>query len=77
VQPRDVFDGLLLALLGAAFYVHFFGTSISAERVDALLAVLLAIDLRIYLVGAGVLGIVFVGYIAVYLPQKQAGDLSP
>lgn len=75
--PRDVFDGILLALVGVALYVHFFGASLSMDRVDTLVGVLLAIDFRIYLVGAGVLGILFVGYIAVYLPRKQSGNFQP
>lgn len=77
MQPRDVFDGLLIGLLAVLSYVHVYGLSFSRDRVDALIEAVTSIDLVVYIVIAGMIGVVFVGYIAIYLPQKQSGEISP
>lgn len=77
MEPRDVFDGVLVALIAIVAYWEVFGFGLSRERLDAILATVLGLDITVYLVVAGVFGIVFVGYIAIYLPQKygkRAGD---
>lgn len=77
MQPRDVFDGVLVALIAIVAYWEVFGFGLSRERLDVIVATVLGLDITVYLVVAGVFGIVFVGYIAIYLPQKygkQAGD---
>lgn len=77
MQPRDVFDGVLVALIAIVAYWEVFGFGLSRDRLDAILATVLGLDITVYLVVAGVFGIVFVGYIAIYLPQKygrKAGE---
>lgn len=72
MEPRDVFDGILLAVLGVILYLHIIGPSFSATRVQTLADVLLGLDLVFYLVFAALLAICFIGYLFVYLPQKQS-----
>jgi len=71
VQPRDIFDGLLVAGLAAVLYLRVVGPTLSGDRVDALLALLAGVDVVVYLVLAALLGAAFIGYIAVYMPRKQ------
>ena len=77
MEPRDVFDGLLIALLAVLSYVHIYGLSFSRDRLDALIEAVASIDVVVYIVIAGMIGVAFVGYIAIYLPQKQSRDISP
>lgn len=77
MQPRDVFDGVLVALIAIVAYWEVFGFGLAQDRLDVILATVLGLDITVYLVVAGVFGIVFVGYIAIYLPQKygkRAGE---
>ncbi len=77
MEPRDVFDGLLFGLLAVIAYVHVFGLSFSRARLDKLVEAVTSLNIAVYLVVAGIIGVVFVGYIALYLPQKQSRDISP
>jgi hypothetical protein len=70
MEPRDVFDVALVVLIALVAYWEVFGFGLSRERVDAIVATVLGLDLTVYLVVAGLFGVVFVGYIAIYLPQK-------
>lgn len=72
MQPRDVFDGILIAILGAILYLHIIGPSFSSTRVETLVDVLLGLELIFYLVFAGIVAICFIGYLFIYLPQKQS-----
>ena len=72
MQPRDVFDGILVAVLGVILYVQIVGPSFSMGRVQTLIDVLLSFDFTFYLVFAGIAAIGFLGYLFVYLPQKQS-----
>ena len=72
MEPRDVFDGILLAILGAILYVHLIGPSFSAARVRTVADVVFGLDLIFYLVFAGIVAIGFIGYLFIYLPQKQS-----
>lgn len=76
MQPRDVFDGLLLAVLGVVVYAEVVGPSVSYERMRRVVETLLNINIAIYLVVGGVLGVAYVGYIALYLPRKQSNNLQ-
>jgi hypothetical protein len=71
MQPRDIFDGVLLALLCVLSYLEIFGFTFSTERVRTVVETLLNIDLAIYLVVAGVLTVAYLVYILIYLPGKQ------
>lgn len=78
---RNVFDAVLIVLVGLAFYIEFYGTRSPESRApDAILATILdvlrGIDPVYYLVIAGVLGVAFVSYITLYLPQKHSRDTS-
>ncbi len=72
MQPRDIFDGLLLAILLVVLYIQVFGLSFSSERLQTVIDTLFGLDLIFYLVFAGVLAIGFLGYMFVYLPQKHS-----
>ncbi|WP_340100931.1 hypothetical protein [Salinibaculum salinum] len=76
MQPRDVFDGILLAILGTILYLHLIGPSFSSARAQTVVDVLLGLDLIFYLVFAGMLAICFLGYLFIYLPQKQSTNLA-
>jgi len=72
MQPRDVFDGLLLAILLVILYLRLLGPSFSTERAGMVVDTLLGLDLVFYLVFAGILAVGFIGYMFIYLPQKQS-----
>jgi hypothetical protein len=76
MQPRDVFDGILLAILGAILYVKLIGPTVSAARFRTVADVFLGLDLIFYLVFAGIVAICFIGYLFVYLPQKQSKNVT-
>lgn len=72
MEPRDVFDGIVLAILLVILYVQLVGLSFSTDRARTVLNVLLGLELIFYLVVAGILAICFLGYLFIYLPQKQS-----
>jgi len=72
MQPRDVFDGVLLAILVTIGYIRLVGPTFSSTRVQTVVDVLLGLELIFYLVFAGIVAIRFLGYLFVYLPQKQS-----
>lgn len=77
MEPRDVFDGALIVLTAAVAYWEVFGFGLSRDRLDAIVATVLGLDVTVYLVVAGFFGVLFVGYIALYLPRKygkRAGE---
>ena len=73
MQERDVLDLLLVVVLAVVAYVETYGLADPAATLDEIVATLAAVDVQIYLVLGGVLGIAFVGYIAIYLPKKDSG----
>jgi hypothetical protein len=72
MQPRSLFDGLLLAILGTIVYVELVGPSFAWGRVGMLSDVLTNLDPAFYLVFAGIVAVVALMYMFVYLPQKQS-----
>lgn len=77
MTPRDIFDVVLVVLVSIALYVQFYGTTTGGagtirDAIDALVDV----DPVFYLVIGGVLGVIFVSYITIYLPQKQSQNPS-
>lgn len=72
MEPRDLFDGIMVALIAVVTYLEVFGFGISSDRLRTVVETLLNQDLAVYLVIAGMLGVAFVGYIAIYLPQKYS-----
>jgi hypothetical protein len=72
MQPRSIFDGVLVAILGTIVYVQLVGPSFSMVRVTMLFDVLTNLDPAFYLVFAGIVAVVALMYMFVYLPQKQS-----
>jgi hypothetical protein len=76
MQPRDVFDGFLIAVLGIVAYVEIVGPSVSYKRMQVVIEAILNINIAIYLVIGGILGVAYVGYIVLYLPRKQSKNIQ-
>ncbi len=72
MQERDLMDLVLVAVVAVLAYVETFGLADPIATVDEIVDVVATLDVRVYLVLGGVFGLVFVGYITVYLPQKDA-----
>lgn len=72
MRPRTAFDIALVALLAASLSVASSGITFSAELFWVAVDAVLSIDITLYLIVAGVFGTLYVGYIAIYLPQKQS-----
>ena len=72
MQERDVFDLLLVVVLAVLTYVESFGLADPIATVDEIVALFRNVDVRVYLVLLGLLGMLFVGYLTVYLPKKNA-----
>ncbi|ACV47187.1 conserved hypothetical protein [Halomicrobium mukohataei DSM 12286] len=71
MDERDVFDLLLVVGVSLAAYVHVYGLADPLATADEIAALLLALDVRVYLVLGSVTGVFFVAYLVVYLPQKD------
>lgn len=76
MEPRDIFDVLLFVAVSIALYVELYGLTLSPRGLTAILEALANVDIVYYLVVAGVLGVVFVSYITIYLPQKHSNNPS-
>jgi len=72
MDPRDIFDVVLFVAVSIALYVELYGLTLSPRGLTAILSALRAVDVVYWLVAGGVLGVVFVSYITIYLPQKQS-----
>jgi hypothetical protein len=76
VHQRDVFDWLLVVMLGVLVAMKAMTISISSEGLTQAIDALVTLDVRVWLVIGGGLGILFVGYIVFYLPS-QTSSTSP
>ncbi|MFB6074790.1 MAG: hypothetical protein ABEJ89_07240 [Haloarculaceae archaeon] len=74
MDGRDLFDLLLVAFVALLGYVKTFGFADPAASLDDILSLFSEVDMRVYMVLGGVFGIIFVGYIAIYLPKKAARE---
>jgi len=72
MQQRDRFDLVLLVVLAVVLTLERYGTSGAIGTPGAVADAVLSLDVVVYLVVGSVLGVAFVGYIAVYLPYKQS-----
>ena len=72
MQPRDVFDVVLLVVLGVALTLDQYDVCGALSTPGAAVEAAPSLDVAVYLVIAGIFGVAFVGYIAVYLPYKQS-----
>lgn len=75
MQPRDLFDVVLVVLVAVALYHQFYGLT-NARGLTAIQEAFQAINPVYYLVVGGIFGILFVSYIAIYLPNKHSQDSS-
>lgn len=72
MNSRDVFDLVLIVLVGVVLYLDFFASSLDRGlSVGTLFEMATDTDPLYYLIFGGVLGVVFVSYLTIYLPQKQ------
>lgn len=71
MQPRDIFDGLLVAIFAVILYLEVIGLTISTDSVRSIVTALRNIDAVILLALGGVLGALFLAFITLYIPQKQ------
>lgn len=74
MQERDVIDLLLVVILAILAYVESFGLADPIATLDEIVALFADVGIEIYLVLGGIFGIVFVGYLTIYLPKKEANQ---
>jgi len=72
MDTRDLFDLVLVGLGGLLAYTETFGFADPRATLAELVAVLAGLDIRVYLVLGGLFGVVFVVYLAIYLPKRAA-----
>lgn len=72
MQERDVLDLLLVVVLAVAAYVESFGLASPIATLGEMVDILTSFGVGVYLVFAGIFGIIFLGYLTVYLPKKDA-----
>ena len=77
MDSRDTFDLVLVVLAGLLAYTETFGFADPRAILSEILAVLMNLDVRVYLLVGGVFGAAFVTYLVVYLPQKDARAVKP
>lgn len=76
MDTRDLFDLVLVGLAGLLAYTETFGFADPRATLAELVAILAGLDVRVYLVLGGLFGIVFVVYLAVYLPRREARTVN-
>ena len=74
---RKLSDALLVVVGGLAAYTETYGFTDPRGTIREILSILYALDVRVYLVMGGLFGIIFVGYLVVYLPRKDASSIRP
>lgn len=72
MEERDVLDALLVLLVAILTYFETFGFVDPRAIAEELIAIATSIDVRVYLVIAGIFGTAFVGYLTIYAPKKDA-----
>ncbi|GGN91363.1 MULTISPECIES: hypothetical protein [Haloarcula] len=77
MDSRELFDLALVVLAGLLAYTETFGFADPRATLEEILAVLVTLDVRVYLVLGGLFGIAFVAYLVVYLPKKDARSMRP
>jgi hypothetical protein len=75
MDRRILFDILLVLVGGVVAYTETFGFADPRATIREILGVLADLDVRVYLVLGGLFGITFVGYLVVYLPQRDARNI--
>ncbi|MFC6864057.1 hypothetical protein ACFQGE_11385 [Halomicroarcula sp. GCM10025817] len=77
MDSRDTFDLALVVVAGLLAYTETFGFVDPRATIWELVAILLNLDVRVYLLVGGIFGAAFVTYLVVYLPQKDARAVKP
>ncbi|MDS0259907.1 hypothetical protein NDI56_10930 [Haloarcula sp. S1CR25-12] len=77
MDSRELFDLALVVVGGLLAYTETFGFADPRATIREILTILSTLDVRVYLVLSGLFGIVFVGYLVVYLPQRDARTIRP
>jgi hypothetical protein len=72
MQPRSIFDGFLVAVLGAIVYWQLIAPRFAWSRARAVADVVSNLGIAVYLILGGVAAIAALIYMFVYLPQKQS-----
>jgi hypothetical protein len=77
MDTRELFDVVLVVVGGLVAYTETYGFTDPRATISEVLAVLAGLDVRVYLVLGGLFGMMVVGYLVVYLPKKDAGNIRP
>ncbi|WP_254272495.1 hypothetical protein [Haloarcula marina] len=77
MDRRLLFDIVLVCLAGLLAYTETFGFADPRATIEEILAILAGLDVRVYVVLAGIFGIAFVTYLVVYLPKRDARTTRP
>ena len=77
MDSRVLFDAVLAVVAGSLAYTETYGFADPRATIWEILRTLSTLDIRVYLILGGLFGIVFVGYLVVYLPQRDARTIRP
>jgi hypothetical protein len=72
MEVRNLFDVILVVSVVILLYVEVSVTQPSLRDLSLIVEVLTGLSVAVYLVVAGILGLLFVFVITVYIPQKQS-----
>ncbi|WP_135303913.1 hypothetical protein [Haloarcula amylovorans] len=77
MDSRLSFDLVLVVLAALLSYTETFGFADPRATIMDIFDILVGLDIRVYLVLGGLVGMSFVAYLVVYLPQKEARSAGP
>lgn len=77
MDSRELFDLLLVAVAGVVAYTERYGFTDPRATIRDIVGTLANLDIRVYLVLGGLFGIAFIGYLAIYLPRRDAQGIRP
>jgi hypothetical protein len=77
MDSRDSFDLALVVVAGLLAYTETFGFADPRATIAQIVGIIVGLDVRVYLVLGGLFGIVFVAYLVVYLPKRDARTTRP
>jgi hypothetical protein len=73
---RDLFDGMLVVAVCILLFVHASESQPSLRDLSVIVEVLTGLHVAIYLLFAGILGVLFVFLITVYAPRKLSQNTA-
>jgi hypothetical protein len=77
MDSRELFDLVLVVVAGVVAYTETYGFADPRGTIWEIAGTLTDLDIRVYLVLGGLLGVMFVGYLVVYLPRRDAQTIRP